>query len=329
MAAASITSFTFENLVSKDRLKSRSFTFIDPYGHHLTEKFFDHDLISKVIKHFKKNYVPKYLQKWAQVGIMRGNTLSSLTDAQLNSPVSHFDAHFQFIAYGSVTVWLGKAPQLAQPYRESWLNATHLHVNETVMSYRLYDEDAAIMANIVSEQNLDVNANFDICVKTLTQLVIYLSVCQSDTVQNLKEKIQDKEGIPPDQQRLILAGVQLEDGATLGEYDIQNGTTLHLVLRLRGGMFHSTSGRADFDYLLYTNTTVVKNIFKFHRNDTKQAYCLSSTKLQDFIEQAHSVLADLYYGIEKIDIHMPSSDLKDDIFLRMNNQEESSDDDSQ
>jgi hypothetical protein len=176
----------YKNKIS-DELKSRSLTFIDPYGNHMTEKYFDHELISNVINRYKKNYVPKYLQSWIKFGTMKENQISPLNDSELKSIVADFENDYQFITYGQVTVWFKgdyDSPQeklesrvllmdnlekikmqlLEQQHftdielklcmidEKNWNEGTLLKSEDTIMSRQLYQDNCVIMAKLFKEK---------------------------------------------------------------------------------------------------------------------------------------------------------------------------------
>ncbi|KAL7543922.1 hypothetical protein ACHAXR_013301 [Thalassiosira sp. AJA248-18] len=72
-------------------------------------------------------------------------------------------------------------------------------------------------------------------VKTLTGKTVSIEIEEGESIEDVKAKIAEKEGIPPEQQRIIFGGQQLQDGKTVDDYNIGDDATLHLVLRLRGG----------------------------------------------------------------------------------------------
>ncbi len=113
---------------------------------------------------------------------------------------------------------------------------THAYFDKPAADAKIDDE------NENKEKNL-----YQIFVKTLTGLRIPIWAHASLTVQEVKEEIKKVKGIPSNQQRLIFEGKDLENGRTLSDYNLQEMDTIHLVMRLRGGMYHPAAGRSGFE----------------------------------------------------------------------------------
>lgn len=140
------------------------------------------------------------------------------------------------------------------------------------------------------ERFTDLGTGIQICIRNLTGKTLFLKVPRSTDIGTVKYMLQQLEGIPPDQQRLIYGPFQLEDCRTLESYDIKKESTLRLLLRLRGGMYHPTSGRYDFRQYYGTQDRTIELILP--GNLTETINVKTTTTVRVLKESALAIMAE-------------------------------------
>ncbi|CAF1363624.1 unnamed protein product [Rotaria magnacalcarata] len=318
----------------RNELKSRSIIVIDPYKNPIANEYMNHELLGTLFKQFKQDYVPKYLQKWIKIGKMNENVILPLDDSDLKSSVSEYPDGYQFITYGELNISIEHdehvpheqvvlpvlltdtvekiqmqlknlqnielksfiVDQDSRTNKPNWSDGRTLKSDDTILSCQLYQDKCIIIAKVSDDETdtAESGCGFKIFIKTGTGKTMPLKIYYSMDVATLKALIQDKEGTLCSDQRLYFAGRLLEDGLNLSDYSIQKKAVIYMCKAARGGMYHFTSGRIDFERFPETDIKTIKDVlaFKFKHNHHHKR--LSLAELQNSVLQGQGLLLKLF-----------------------------------